>query len=188
MANKEFGMKVASLRKERGLIQVKLAEKLNISNKAISRWETGEGYPDTTLLLPLAEALGVSVDYLLSGEDSKEDTREAKAFIRKWDRVTVYNKISAIALAIIIGFFLFFIAFMFMYINNGELAMWFPLVALIGSILIKVIPAVGLISATIGIVFGSLGKGEKQNKLAVGLIVFNILIPVLCMLVILLIS
>ena len=63
-----------------------------------------------------------------------------------------------------------------------------PILPLIGSILIKVIPAVGLISATIGIVFGSLGKGEKQNKLAVGLIVFNILIPVLCMLVILLIS
>ena len=64
MINKEFGTKVASLRKERGLTQASLAKKLNISNKAVSRWEAGEGYPETTLLLPLAEELGVSVEIL----------------------------------------------------------------------------------------------------------------------------
>ena len=185
MINKEFGMKVSSLRKERGLTQVDLAEKLNISNKAVSRWETGEGYPETTLLLPLAEALGVSVDYLLSSEDAAKEEKAAEKLCRNsWVKVTVYNKISAIALAIVIGFFLFFMIFMFLYIGNGELAKWFPLVALIGSVLIKVVPTVGIVSAIIGIVIGSIGKGEKQNKLAIGLLALNLLLPLMWLLVI----
>ena len=189
MINKEFGVKVSSLRKARGLTQANLAEKLNISNKAISRWETGEGYPETTLLLPLAEALGVSVDYLLSSEDAaKEENAAEKPCRNRWSKVTVYNKISAIALAIVIGFFLFFMIFMFLYIGNGELAMWFPLVALIGSVLIKVVPTVGIVSAIIGIVIGSIGKGEKQNKLAIGLLALNLLLPLMWLLVIFVIA
>ena len=46
MNTKQFGEQVAALRKARGLTQAQLAEKLNISNKAVSRWETGEGYPE----------------------------------------------------------------------------------------------------------------------------------------------
>ena len=64
--NNEFGAKIADLRKEKGLTQAQLADLLNISNKTISRWETGEGYPEITLLSPLAKALGVTVDELLA--------------------------------------------------------------------------------------------------------------------------
>ncbi|MCI9595778.1 MAG: helix-turn-helix transcriptional regulator [Firmicutes bacterium] len=49
---------MARLYKEQPLTQAQLAEKLHISNKTISRWEMGEGYPDVTLLAPLAETLG----------------------------------------------------------------------------------------------------------------------------------
>ena len=78
--------------------------------------------------------------------------------------------------------------FMFLYIGNGELAMWFPLVALIGSVLIKVVPTVGIVSAIIGIVIGSIGKGEKQNKLAIGLLALNLLLPLMWLLVIFVIA
>jgi transcriptional regulator with XRE-family HTH domain len=65
-ANKT-GMLIAAKRKEKGMTQKELAEKLHISNKAVSRWETGAGFPDVSLLEPLSQALGVTVTELLSG-------------------------------------------------------------------------------------------------------------------------
>jgi len=70
MNAKQFGERVAALRKARGLTQAQLAEKLNISNKAISRWETGEGFPEITLLSPLAKVLGITIDQLLAEDDA----------------------------------------------------------------------------------------------------------------------
>ncbi len=61
----KFGPFVSSLRKEKGYTQKELAEKLYISDKAISKWETGVSIPDTALLIPLAEILGLSVTELL---------------------------------------------------------------------------------------------------------------------------
>ena len=74
MDAKVTGCFIAQLRKELGLTQKELAEKLEVTDKAISRWETGKGLPDTSLLKPLAEIFGVSVGELLSGkrmDDSK---------------------------------------------------------------------------------------------------------------------
>ena len=61
----KFGGFVASLRKEKGLTQKELAEKLYISDKAISKWETGVSIPDVALLVPLSEILDISVTELL---------------------------------------------------------------------------------------------------------------------------
>lgn len=187
MMNKEFGMKVASLRKEQGMTQASLAEKLNVSNKAISRWETGEGYPDITLLLPLAEALGVSVDYLLSSEKSvtEDGDIEKKAeqkHRKKWNRLAVYNKVSLVALAIMAGFIILEILIMLLCAGTNKLAMWFPFIALIGSAMIKILSVVGVGSAVIGIVAGSRDKGGRQNKPALLLISLNLLLPLVCML------
>ena len=65
---KKFGLFVAKLRKENHLTQKELASQLFISDKAISKWETGSSLPDTTLLIPLADLLGVSVTELLMCE------------------------------------------------------------------------------------------------------------------------
>lgn len=64
----KFGAFVASLRKEKGYTQKELADMLYVSNKAVSKWETAVSIPDITLLVPLAEALGVSVTELLRCE------------------------------------------------------------------------------------------------------------------------
>ena len=61
----KFGAFIASLRKEKKLTQKDLAQKLYISDKAVSKWETGVSIPDTALLIPLGEALGVTVTELL---------------------------------------------------------------------------------------------------------------------------
>lgn len=61
----EFGNFLYSLRREKGLTQLELAKLLNVTNKAVSKWETGETMPETSLLLPLSDILGVTVDELL---------------------------------------------------------------------------------------------------------------------------
>ena len=61
----QFGAFVARLRKEQGWTQKQLAERLCISDKAVSKWETGASIPDTAMLLPLSETLGVTVTELL---------------------------------------------------------------------------------------------------------------------------
>lgn len=63
------GAMIKRLRESRNLTQLRLAEKLNVSDKTVSKWETGRGYPDVSLIEPLAAALGVSVIELFSGEN-----------------------------------------------------------------------------------------------------------------------
>ena len=62
------GAVIKALREKAKLTQARLAEKLNVSDKAVSKWETGRGYPDVTLLEPLAAVFRVSVAELLSGK------------------------------------------------------------------------------------------------------------------------
>ena len=66
------GRFIAELRKQKGYTQKELAEKLMVTDKAISRWETGKGLPDTSLLKPLGDILCVSVSELLSGRIIEE--------------------------------------------------------------------------------------------------------------------
>ncbi len=62
------GAIVKALREKLGMTQADLAAKILVSDKTVSKWETGKGLPDITLLEPLAKALGVSVPELMSGE------------------------------------------------------------------------------------------------------------------------
>jgi transcriptional regulator with XRE-family HTH domain len=61
------GAVIRELREKHKMTQVQLAEKLRVSDKTVSKWETGKGYPDITLLEPIAKAFGVSVTELISG-------------------------------------------------------------------------------------------------------------------------
>ena len=69
--------KIYLCRKKAGLSQDALAERLGVSRQAISKWETGESVPDTGKLLPLANALGVSLDWLLSEDGPEEADRKS---------------------------------------------------------------------------------------------------------------
>lgn len=71
MDNIKTGKLIAELRKQKGLTQQELADLLNLSNKTISKWESGSGSPDISNLPILADTLNVSVDELLRGELSK---------------------------------------------------------------------------------------------------------------------
>ena len=73
MENQKFGAFVAQLRKEQNLTQKELADRLNVTDKAVSKWETGKGFPDIKLLEPLAQILGISLVELIQGERSQTE-------------------------------------------------------------------------------------------------------------------
>ena len=73
MDNVQTGKLIAALRKKKGLTQQALAEQLNLSNKTISKWESGAGSPDIANLPVLADALGVTVDELLRGKVREQE-------------------------------------------------------------------------------------------------------------------
>ena len=74
------GATIKKLREAKGLTQLQLAEKIGVSSKAVSKWETAKGLPDITLIEPLSQALGVSVMELMSGETviNKKDNKTTK--------------------------------------------------------------------------------------------------------------
>lgn len=69
----KIGRFIAENRKAKGLTQIEFAEKLGVSNKSVSRWETGKNMPDVSLFLPLCELLGISVNELIVGEHITEE-------------------------------------------------------------------------------------------------------------------
>ena len=73
MDNNKTGRFIGKQRKELGYNQKDLAEKLNVTDKAVSKWETGRSSPDVSLLMPLAEILNVSVAEILSGEKISQE-------------------------------------------------------------------------------------------------------------------
>lgn len=71
------GPMIKNLREEKHLTQAELAEKLYVSEKAVSKWETGRGYPDISIIEDLANALGVSTIELMTGEQKRNVNRSA---------------------------------------------------------------------------------------------------------------
>ncbi len=71
------GAVIRKLRENKKMTQEELAQKIFVSSKAVSKWETGQGFPDISLLEPLAQALGISVIELLSGEDIRNLNRSS---------------------------------------------------------------------------------------------------------------
>jgi len=75
----KIGKFIRAMRKEQSLTQRELSEKLSISDKTVSKWETGKGLPEVGLMLPLCELLRISVNELLSGERLDENQYREKA-------------------------------------------------------------------------------------------------------------
>ena len=83
MNQKEIGKFIAKSRKEKKLTQMQLAEKLNITDRAVSKWETGKSMPDSSIMLELCNILGITVNELLSGEEI--DTENMESYEKRLD-------------------------------------------------------------------------------------------------------
>lgn len=179
MDNKSFGEKIARLRKEKHLTQAQLAEKLHISNKTISRWETGEGYPEITLLSPLAEALGVTTDELLKEASKKNDSpneKQERRPIAAWKNLTPFNKAGAIGI-ILCSLSILFNAAITLWENAGHdlepVMAFYPLVTLILALAPRICAAI----AALGVLLGLLNLYEKQYKQGIIFAIINFCFP-----------
>ncbi len=73
------GKFLKDMRREKGWTQSEFAEKLGVSEKTVSKWETGRGLPDVSLMLPVCEQLGITVNELLCGERLNGEQYRARA-------------------------------------------------------------------------------------------------------------
>ncbi len=101
----KIGAFIALLRKDKKLTQAKLAEKIYVSDKTISKWENGKGVPDTNSLLKLCEVFGVGFNELLSGEKMEDEnkTQNSKLLIDMAKEIEQKNKIIWINMWIIMS-------------------------------------------------------------------------------------
>lgn len=131
MEQKTMGKFLAALRKANGYTQKELAEKINVSDKAVSRWERDESAPDISLLPVLAEIFGVTTDELLRGERitgekdtarSREKTEKLYAHLREKALLKYRNKnlivIGTALVGLLLSCMMKFIAMVFPY-GNG---------------------------------------------------------------------
>jgi transcriptional regulator with XRE-family HTH domain len=80
---------ISTLRTDEGMTQLKLAEVLNYSDKAVSKWERGEALPDVVVLKAIADYFGVTVDYLLTDDHNGETTSRTAAKQRRKNRIVM---------------------------------------------------------------------------------------------------
>ena len=83
MEKKTIGNLISALRRASGMTQRDLAEKLNVSDKAVSRWERDESAPDLTLLPLIADIFNITVDELLRGQIKSNEAKEEKEQTRE---------------------------------------------------------------------------------------------------------
>ena len=123
--NFKIGNFICELRKSKGLSQTELGNKLNVTNKAVSRWETGRGLPDSSLLLPLAKELGVTVDEILQGKlftsgEGSISSKKSEEEIKKQNAVFDYKGIKKQLIRdslIVIPTFIFICVWLFLGLN-----------------------------------------------------------------------
>lgn len=137
MDNIKFGKFIQELRKEKNMTQRELAEKLNLTDKAISKWERGIGFPDIAMLKPLSEIFNVSIIELLNGqrENVKEIDLDSRILTilnqKEKEKNTKVGKVIGISSTIIVVLIIILYILVF---SKGELKTWNPIRAAVGYV------------------------------------------------------
>ena len=153
---------ICALRTGAGLTQLQLAEILNYSDKAVSKWERGESVPDIFMLKRIADYFGVSVDYLLEARHPKreEPTCEPKAPLSKRSRAIIsFLAATLVWLVATVVFVIFAIA-------NPDAHAWLSF--------IYAIP----LSAIVLLVFNSIWGRKRLNYLIISILVWTVIMAI----------
>ena len=153
------GNYIAGLRKEKNMTQRELAERINVSDKTISKWETGKSMPDLDCIGKLCETLGVSVNEIISGESLSADdySRKAEETIMTLMEENEKNKKGNMAMTIV-GIVMLIIAIIMLFFGGGSMGM-----AISPALLID-LPSLILITV---IMTGLILLSGKRDKFAV---------------------
>lgn len=141
MDAKKFGTFIATLRKENNMTQVELAQKLQVTDKAVSKWKRGLGFPDINTIEPLADALGVSVLEIMRSEriaetEITQDTASAALtdifeFVklqRKAERKSIFKIAGGVAACLFLIFLIDGMGWL------GFAMVYFPVICLLSGI------------------------------------------------------
>ncbi len=160
---------ICDLRTEAKMTQLALADVLNYSDKAISKWERGESVPDIFMLKRIADYFGVSVDYLL--ESDHTESIENKIARHK---IGARNRFVISFLATMLVWFIATFVFVSMLIFSPDLPLrpWL--------MFIYAIP----VSATVALVFNSIWGRHKLNYLIISILIWSVLLSVFMTLII----
>ena len=151
---------ITQLRKESGLTQVDLAERLNYSDKAVSKWERAESLPDIGVLKQIADLFNVTVDYLLKSDHTVEKEQAAKVSRRVHRNQVIITGIS-IVLVWLVATVVFFILDAATSIPFEKLAFCFA----------YAIPA----SFVVWLVFNSVWFNQRRNFVIISLLMWSVL-------------
>ena len=152
-----IGENLTELRKQKGYTQISLAEKLNYSDKAISKWENGSSLPPIDILLELANLYGVTLDYLV-----KDSSQKDKKLLKN-DNVKRRNHILITLLSSVLVWIIATAVYVFSYIPTKEVSLW--------TIFLWAVP----INAIVLIVFNGIWGKRKYLLPAVMLLVWPLL-------------
>ncbi len=145
----KIGSFLKELRKEKDLTQEKLAEQLSVSNRTVSRWETGSNMPDIGMLVELADFFGVSIPEIINGERKSEnmnqETRETAVAMAEYSRKEVKNGKQKVIGILLSAFGLFIIISALMMFPNES--SWGSVYAVLGSIFL--VTGVGFLLRTV---------------------------------------
>ncbi len=153
---------ISELRKESGMTQLNLAEALNYSDKAVSKWERGESLPDVGVLKNIAELYGVTVDYLLTSDHSEYLAKKRES-TRRQNR----NRFIVAALSTMLVWLVGTVVFVNINLILPDLE--FSWLVFVYSFLISLI---------VILVFNSLWGNHRFNYLIVSLLVWGALVAI----------
>ena len=158
--NELFAKNIIYLRTKNNLTQLELAEKLNYSDKAVSKWERGESIPDVVVLKQIADLFGVTVDYLL------EEVHPLKSTMQNMPRQLKKNRALITGLACMLVFLIATVGFVILSLTTQITRLWL--------LYIYAIP----ICAVLLIVFNSVWGKKKRNFFFISLLMWGLLLSV----------
>ncbi len=149
---------ITELRKEAGLTQLELAEKLNYSDKAVSKWERGESLPDVAVLKQIADMFNVTVDYLLTTDHKAEHEQAARVSRRRQRNRAIITGIS-IMLVWLVATVVFFVLDSATSIHTTELLICFA----------YAVPA----TFVVWLIFNSIWFNSRRNFFIISLLMWS---------------